>query len=247
MVEYREPEALSRIDGAFDKWIQSCVEAGLDACALATGNTTVDLLKTQLLHLLESVKQEPIIMGTNATTDVVGMRQIIGAIDTTLRLAIDASIPLAVYLQAIIDRNTTAYRQYEPVFNTIVDVSSTYHIRCSDATFRTDSFAEIQHRASELTQKSPTWAQLYIPAYVACSAWKSHAKGNYEGDFKASTRHPILFIGSPFDGRTPIEGAYNASAGFDGSVVLQHNGLGVSRPNQRSFGTWMIILTSHVC
>lgn len=233
IVKYREPEALSRIDGAFDKWIQSCVEAGPDACALATSNTTVDSLKTRLLHLLESVKQEPIIMGTNATTDVVGMRQIIGAIDTTLRLAVDASIPLAVYLQAIIDRNTTSYRQYESVFNAIVDVSSTYGIRCSDATFRTDNFANIQHRATELIRKSSTWAQLYIPTYATCSAWKSHAKGNYEGTFRASTRHPILFIGSPFDGRTPIEGAYNASAGFNGSVVLQHNGLGVSRPDEK--------------
>lgn len=185
------------------------------------------------MGLLESVKQEPIILGTNVTTDVVGVRQIIGAIDTTLRLAIDVSTPLAVYLQAIIDRNTTAYRQYEPVFNTIADVSSTYGIQCSDAKFRTDNFADIQRRAMQLTQKSPTWAQLYVPAYVACSACKSHANGSYEGDFIASTRHPILFIGSPFDVRTPIEGAYNASAGFDGSLVLQHNGLGVSRYNQK--------------
>jgi hypothetical protein len=185
-------------------------------------------LKTQLLGLLETVKQEPIIMGTNATTDVVGMRQIIGAIDSTLRLTIDVSAALAAYLQAIIDRNTTTYRRYEPVFNTVVDVSSTYGIRCSDSTFRTDNFTEIQHRAEQLTQKSPTWAQLYIPSYTACSAWRSHARGNYMGNFEASTRHPILFIGSPFDIRTPIEGAYNASAGFDGSVVLQHNGFGVS-------------------
>lgn len=235
IVTHREPEALSRIGGAFDKWVQSCVEAGPEACALASGNTTADSLKTQLLNLLDSVKQEPIIMGTSATTDVVSVRQIIGAIDSTLRLTVDVSIPLAVYLQAIIDRNTTAYRRFEPVFNTIVDVSSTYGIRCSDATFRTENFTEIQQRAEQMTQKSPTWAQLYISSYAACSAWKSKARGSYEGNFQASTRHPILFIGSPFDGRTPIEGAYNASAGFDGSIVLQHNGLGVRQNIQKAF------------
>ena len=185
---------MSRNDGAFDKWVHSCVEAGPGACALAVCNTTVVSFNPQVLNLVEYVKQEPIISATKANTFVFVMRQIIGAIDTTLRLAIDASIPLATYLQAIIDRNTTAYRQYEPVFNTIFDVSSTYGIRCSDTTFRTDSLAEIQYRATQLAQKSPTWAQLYIPAYTACSTWKSHAKGNYEGTFSASTRHPYCSL-----------------------------------------------------
>lgn len=53
-------------------------------------------------------------------------------------------------------------------------------------------------------------------------------KEQYTGDYKAKTKNPILIIGSLYDLRTPLVSAKNASAGFEGSVVLQHNGLGLS-------------------
>ena len=37
-----------------------------------------------------------------------------------------------------------------------------------------------------------------------------------------------MFVGGPFDPVTPLISAYNMSTGFEGSVVLQHNGYGVS-------------------
>jgi hypothetical protein len=64
---------------------------------------------------------------------------------------------------------------------------------------------------------------------MLCSQWKIQAKERYEGDFRAKTRNPVLLIGSPYDGRTPISGAFAANKTLEGSVVLQHNGLGVSR------------------
>lgn len=64
---------------------------------------------------------------------------------------------------------------------------------------------------------------------MLCSQWKIQAKERYEGDFRAKTRNPVPLIGSPYDGRTPISGAFAANKTLEGSVILQHNGFGVSR------------------
>ena len=51
-------------------------------------------------------------------------------------------------------------------------------------------------------------------------------KQQYRGNFQVKTRHPILFVNGEFDVSTPISGAYNASAAFEGSIVLAHDGYG---------------------
>ena len=54
------------------------------------------------------------------------------------------------------------------------------------------------------------------------------AKERYTAGFdNIRTKNPFLFVGSPFDPLTPLASARNVSAGFEGSVVLQHNGYGV--------------------
>jgi len=48
------------------------------------------------------------------------------------------------------------------------------------------------------------------------------------GDFRVKTKNPVLLIGSTYDPVTPIASAHNVSAGFEGSVVLERGGFGVS-------------------
>jgi hypothetical protein len=42
------------------------------------------------------------------------------------------------------------------------------------------------------------------------------------------TKKPVLLVGTSYDPATPIASAFNMSAGLEGSVVLRHNGYGVS-------------------
>lgn len=46
-------------------------------------------------------------------------------------------------------------------------------------------------------------------------------------DFQGDTAHPILFIGNMADNVTPLQSAFNNSARFPSSVVLQQNSYGV--------------------
>ena len=54
------------------------------------------------------------------------------------------------------------------------------------------------------------------------------AKEQYRGNFTAKTSFPILLVNGDFDVATPLVSAFNASAGFEDSVVLTHMGYGVS-------------------
>jgi hypothetical protein len=69
------------------------------------------------------------------------------------------------------------------------------------------------------------------------------AKERYTGGFEdLKTKNPLLFIGSPFDPITPLPSARNASAGFMGSVVLQHDGYGHTSISQVSLCTARTVL-----
>lgn len=68
--------------------------------------------------------------------------------------------------------------------------------------------------------------------------WKMAAKERYTGGFSnIKTKHPLLFVGNTYDPLTPLASARNASAAFDGSVVLQHDGYGHTSASQPSLCT----------
>lgn len=61
-----------------------------------------------------------------------------------------------------------------------------------------------------------------------CAQWPFEAAERYEGSFLGvETKNPILFVGNTYDPVTPLASAHNVSAGFVGSVVLQHDRYGV--------------------
>lgn len=108
-------------------------------------------------------------------------------------------------------------------------------IRCSDTEYRTDSAEDLRPRVQEQLDGSRLFGDIFATGYAACAHWPFHAKGRYEGDYVAKTETPALIIGSPFDVRSPIAGAFNVSETLVDSVVLQHNGLGVSlKPSEVS-------------
>ncbi|KAH8731112.1 TAP-like protein-domain-containing protein [Phaeosphaeriaceae sp. PMI808] len=218
-------------DIAFKKFLEACVNAGTK-CALAKQGATVESLTTKVYNLLEEAKYNPIVMGSNATTDRITVEQLLISLNVALRVAIGYSIPLAGYLDAVLERNKTAYDIYRPIISP--DAGSPYPgnadnilaIHCGDTTFRSNNLEELKPRVERLLKSGKLSGDVYTFSFLACSLWKFRAKRRYEGNFKVKTKNPMLLIGSPYDLRTPLAGAQNASAGFENSVVLQHNGLG---------------------
>ena len=99
-------------------------------------------------------------------------------------------------------------------------------IRASDATFHANSSNEYLAIAQEQSQVSDGFGDSFYFSIRASARWLMPAKERYWGDFNKKTSTPILYVNGEFDPVTPIVGAYNASAGFTGSVVLAHTGYG---------------------
>ncbi|KIX01218.1 uncharacterized protein Z518_08943 [Rhinocladiella mackenziei CBS 650.93] len=99
-------------------------------------------------------------------------------------------------------------------------------IRCSDATFQISSPEDYLPQLEYQAGISESFSDVGYEALWTCAAWKMPNKGRYVGNFTAKTKTPILFVNGEYDVTTPIEGAYNASRAFEGSVVLPHSGYG---------------------
>ncbi|KAF7681055.1 hypothetical protein GT037_000031 [Alternaria burnsii] len=214
------------------EFAKQCIDAG-PFCALFRANLSADALYTRILDLKESAKHLPIVMGPNVTTDIATYEKIAEASDTALRSGLLLGPYLAGYLNSIMIHDTPEYDHTQYLANrsmilrdSTFNADSTQTIRCSDAMLRAEELADIEHRVQNLTDLGDWNSDYIISSYILCSRWKIQAKERYEGDFGAKTRNPVLLIGSPYDGRTPISGAFAANKTLEGSVVLQHNGLG---------------------
>ncbi|KAK4936103.1 hypothetical protein LTR10_022947 [Elasticomyces elasticus] len=99
-------------------------------------------------------------------------------------------------------------------------------IRCSDAVFQVSSPEAYLPQVEYQAGVSESFSDIGYEALWTCAAWMMPSKGRYEGNFTAKTKTPILLVNGEYDVTSPIQGAYNASRLFDGSVVLAHSGYG---------------------
>jgi pimeloyl-ACP methyl ester carboxylesterase len=99
-------------------------------------------------------------------------------------------------------------------------------IRCSDTLYQVSSAEEYLPLVEYQSTISDSFSDVGYSGLWPCAAWRMPSKGRYEGDFRSTTKHPLLMVNGDYDVSTPIAGAYNASALFAGSVVLPHSGYG---------------------
>ncbi|EFQ33110.1 proteinase [Colletotrichum graminicola M1.001] len=98
-------------------------------------------------------------------------------------------------------------------------------IRCGDKIVRMETLDAFLPIVERQFRTSRVFGDIQTATDMVCAQWRFPAKGQYTGDFRSKTRHPILFIENT--AFTPLASAQNASAGFEGSIVLQTNGYGV--------------------
>ncbi|KAK8135816.1 proteinase [Apiospora sp. TS-2023a] len=227
-------EAIVDYDKTFRAFLSACV-ANPNNCALAHGNggninRTATALETSIYDLLDRTKYAPFAVGSR----LVDYTTIKSLIDAGLRSP-PAWPELASILDACLGSNNTpdlsrlaTLFSNSTLFNTWNPPTEAYQgIRCSDQSFRAaDPRALDAYYAAE-NRLSPRLAgDIGLATQMQCARWPMLAKGRYEGNFRVRTRHPILLIGNAADPVTPMASARNASAGFAGSVVLEHKGFG---------------------
>ena len=217
---------------------ESCYAAGPNHCALAAAsNRTGAEMARDFYNFIEKITASPVGLdgpgvifdGFNIKTlifsqtyDVTSWKEIIAAMAPILYGTPDESFAaLTAIAGGIATPNATTPKlgMLEP----------NMAIHCGDRIPRTNSYDEIHPHLLRLYDTS--YYQGGPNAFVqnACAQWPWKAKEIYQGNFEAKTKHPILVMSNSLDGQTPLISAKNMSAGFEGAVILENDGTGVSR------------------
>ncbi|KAG8627517.1 hypothetical protein KVT40_005000 [Elsinoe batatas] len=118
------------------------------------------------------------------------------------------------------------------------DVDNFWGISCLDTPWRLDTPEQLLPIAKE-QQNLSYFADVFADALSwRCATWRFEAAEYYTGPFVAKTATPILFVGGKRDPITPLAGAFNASAGFEESVVVTNDAYGHSFTADRSQCTY---------
>lgn len=137
----------------------------------------------------------------------------------------------AIFLDALLQGNVTAIIEYvsgKPA--TELNIEGQYGIKCSDVlstgiSSYNDSLAVVDARHAKSRWAGDSADHLVM----RCAQWQLPARERFSGSFlNITTKNPVLVIGNTYDPVTPFVSAQNMSMGLEGSVVLRHDGYGVS-------------------
>jgi hypothetical protein len=186
---------------------------------------------------VEEAKFHPIILGNNLTTGLIDHGTLKTNIYAYVKTGMGPTAPiLAAYVNAIMERDWTTYETIveglatpsTPIFPNN-GPEALYGIQCPDTELRFDNQEDIQPLVDYNYNESYFGGVQPVQLMALCLQWKMRSKETFTGPFNnIKTKNPILFVSSPLDPATPMASARNMSQGFEGSVILQQNGIGVS-------------------
>ncbi|KAK4497753.1 hypothetical protein PRZ48_010406 [Zasmidium cellare] len=233
-------QQLASTDAVFEGFLSACLSRPTE-CPLAARSTSTKNLKQQFDEGLKYLESNPFSYGPSPAEYITA-----SALEQTIIQALYAPsgwATLAANIDAVISRNVSALAAIAaaapvpppPPFNDQSQEESIPSIRCSDVTLRVDDVEQVLPIAKTLLDQSPQLGSYVLTAQpLLCSQWPFVAKERYTGDFNVSTRNPILFVGNVFDPITSLDAARNASATFQGSRLLVHEGYGHTSEMQLS-------------
>ena len=189
-------------------------------------NNTAEELETTLTLLADEYKRAPVAVGATV-------------IDYNLVMALyllmtkyPNDVPNAMrQIKSLLDgHDLAAVAEYFSKISGAIDQGGEglIGIKCSDAYPRTDEFTDIIPAVEYVRETSTLFADTMTGITMECAQWPFEAKERYSGHFNVKTPNPVLFIGNTYDAATPVASARNMSATFDGSVVVERDGFGVS-------------------
>ncbi|KAI9700530.1 MAG: hypothetical protein M1820_006829 [Bogoriella megaspora] len=222
----RNKEWIVDTDGAVQGFLSSCI-AAKSSCPLTNHGNSTSVLTSKILQKLEQLKQNPATVAGQQVT-YAGTKSFIWqqsyhpyawpVVAQSLDHFLNGKYEAFQAVQASLSKDES------PFPKTSNDALSA--ISCGDYAWRTADFEEIKQYANEMEAKSIFGGLTGLPQEIDCAAWRFQAKERYQGDFHVQTRNPILFVGNTHDPVTPYASAKNMSTGFDGSVLLHHDGYG---------------------
>lgn len=233
---------MSDVDAILTHFLEECFSAGPKLCPLAREGATVQSTETAIYDLLEKLKTISVPLphefvsynftSSGRAVDHDGLRGLIH-----LTMYHPNSFPLmAAGLDGLLNTGDfeafAAWRDVEAGRAAgTAQSDSQIGIRCGDknpdilggGVGGFDSVKGMVERADGVSKIGGVGSFFWN-----CAHWGIEAKETYKGDFRAKTKNPILMVSASWDPVTPLVSAHNASEAFEGSVVLEREGFGVS-------------------
>ncbi|KAI1099023.1 TAP-like protein-domain-containing protein [Jackrogersella minutella] len=218
---FGEPEMVASADGVWEEFMRGCIAKPAN-CALGR-NKTFEALEVEMARLFDSFRNSPPVYNE---TYIIDYTTFVGHVYNTLYRP-NSYASLADAIAAVLQGDL------DPLVQRLLDGGlpsqdqAILGIRCGDKKLRSDKLADLEPDF-EKYRRSSSWFWDWAWGYyvMPCAQWKFEAKERYEGDFRVNTSYPVLFVGNTYDPVTPLVSARNMSSGFEGSVVLTHNGHG---------------------
>ena len=219
-------DQVANADSAFAGFCAQCVD-NKDICPIA-GDRTATELEEDIYAALEELKYNPIPISVEGKGYFVDYATVKGVIYYALYFPVQWPA-LGQKLDVLFSGNATGILPdlLAPA-PTAPDAEAIIGIKCSDNLAPAESLGEVMPGVEARWERSRFAGDIADVSALQCARWGMPAKERYSGDFQVETAHPVLLISTQNDPNTPLVSAKNMSAGFEGSVVLEQEGYGVS-------------------
>ena len=222
-IDLEAPQDTDKVSAGF---FEGCA-ANPKLCPLASPNVTADSLSQQFNDFLQDLKYNPV------TLDLINYRNVRDLYFS--RLYSPSTWPvLAKLMSSLLSSNYTAaldtlQELMSPeLFQSPPPQEALSGIQCGDSAQRAEKLADVQPLVDEYKKTSQVAGERLVAYGLMCLQWQFEAKERYTGDFNVSTKNPLLIASNKFDPVTPLASAQNVTATFEGSVLIQNSGYGVS-------------------
>jgi pimeloyl-ACP methyl ester carboxylesterase len=219
-------------DKALRAILDECVKVGEAKCALAKLGSSGLEIETKLRLAAEELKYRPIPLGGNILdySTVQTMLLVIAKYPTD----VSGAAQVVYNMVTRKDLDTVAEFLQQQTDGVAMGGEALFGIKCSDSVPRSDNLDDLRLDLEYMAQSSRLFGSGLAGIAMTCAHWPWEAKERYLGDFNVKTRKPILFIGNTYDPVTPAASAYNMSASFEGSRVVEQQAFGhgsISQPS----------------
>ncbi|PLB43319.1 hypothetical protein P170DRAFT_459762 [Aspergillus steynii IBT 23096] len=229
-------------DQAFESFFEYCHEAGPAQCALAHGDSLVDM-KLRVDELVEKLKTNPVPVPGSATRppDIITYTDVKTTITSALYQPMELFETLAQLLADLSRNNGSSFADFKyqgaaatcqgPDQLAIVAGDNMFEaqgsIICTDGR-SIDGISKDKYRQywKTLYEQSKTIGDEWSQIRLACIKWKPRPTWEFNGPVAGHTSYPLLFIGNTYDPVTPLRNAVKMARSFPRSVVLQQNSVG---------------------
>jgi pimeloyl-ACP methyl ester carboxylesterase len=215
-------------DAAAREILAQCILAGPSKCALASLNaTTAADLETALLTTAAHYDATPFApAGT-----VISGRTVLEILYTAAKYPGDIANAITHLANLVTGTNLTQAAAYHTAVMgglAMAQDDALYGIKCGDTFPRADGVEGVVDDYEHMLGTSKLFGAL-ASIVTSCAEWPWKAKERYGGPWEGiKTRAPVLFVGNTWDPATAMENAFVMREAFEGAVVLEQRGFGVS-------------------